>query len=391
MPLITSAATPRLRPTLVGLAEFGDGSLVGATLTIFDTATMQQLFLGGRAAYTDAWVTARDGVSQTELRDQVAPLLPAGVVARTDDDVAQESQDAIGQALGFVTTFLLVFAGVALVVGSFLIINTFSILVTQRSPELAPAARPGREPPAGHALGAGPSGRPARHRDGVAAPACVGRGSSARSRAVRWMCDCGRFVRTRRAVRARPARTPAGSQQAVELRRDMVGCSGVPTTMQGSEDPDGGGPRLAVQIVCGDPQNDPALHLEQFLPPDVAGPLPRVGAVVLALVLDGDPVLGIAEVWLCDPPSVLVAGDRVDHGFGQAREHQQETQPGLGGRVDAVAHVAERRTGQTAAVTAYACGSRQIFDGAPVADQRVPGRHQGQGAEPGARLGQLQE
>ncbi len=135
--LVTSTDEPQLSAELVGLAEFGDGSLLGATLSIFDTDTMQQLFLGGRDAYTDAWVTAADGVSQTELRDQVAELLPTGVVARTGDAVAQEDQDDIGQALSFITTFLLVFAGVALVVGSFLIVNTFSILVAQRSRELA--------------------------------------------------------------------------------------------------------------------------------------------------------------------------------------------------------------------------------------------------------------
>ena len=39
--------------------------------------------------------------------------------------------------IDFLTTFLLIFAGIALVVSSYIIVNTFSILVAQRSRELA--------------------------------------------------------------------------------------------------------------------------------------------------------------------------------------------------------------------------------------------------------------
>lgn len=128
----------RLDPVLVGLAGFpSGGSLNGATYAAFDTATAQDLFLQGRDAYTDVWVTARDGVSQQQLRDQVRPLLPVGVEARTGDDAADESASDLLQAISFITTFLLIFAGISLVVGAFLIVNTFSILVAQRSRELA--------------------------------------------------------------------------------------------------------------------------------------------------------------------------------------------------------------------------------------------------------------
>ena len=137
VPLAVVGADPRLETTLVGIARLGEGSLGGASASVFDIATLQQLFFGGRDVYTDAWVTAADGVSQTQLRDEVASLLPSGVVARTGDDVAAEDQDAIGEALQFINIFLLVFAFIALVVGSFLIVNTFSILVAQRSRELA--------------------------------------------------------------------------------------------------------------------------------------------------------------------------------------------------------------------------------------------------------------
>ena len=136
--LVTTSSKAVLDPRLVGIADFRHGgSLNGATLSIFDTATAQRLFLGGRDAYTDVWVTAEAGVSQAELRDRVAKVLPPRVEAVTGDKAADESASELLKAISFLTTFLLIFAGIALVVGAFLIVNTFSILVAQRSRELA--------------------------------------------------------------------------------------------------------------------------------------------------------------------------------------------------------------------------------------------------------------
>lgn len=136
--LVSPVAEGELTPTLVGLVALGgDASLNGATLTVVDMATAQQVFLRGEDAYTDIWVRAADGVSQEELRDAVAPLLPDGVEAVTGDDAAEESASLLLEAISFLTTFLLIFAGIALVVGGFLIVNTFSMLVAQRSRELA--------------------------------------------------------------------------------------------------------------------------------------------------------------------------------------------------------------------------------------------------------------
>jgi len=135
VPLVTSGAQPSVKATLVGVGKFGGGGMAGASL--FDTRTAQQLFHGGKDVYNDIWVTARDGVSQTELRDRVKATLPVGVEAVTGDKAADEAASEINKALSFISTFLLVFAGISLVVGSFLIINTFSILVAQRSRELA--------------------------------------------------------------------------------------------------------------------------------------------------------------------------------------------------------------------------------------------------------------
>ena len=93
--------------------------------------------MGGKDAFTDIWVTAEEGTSQAALRDAVAKTLPAGFEAVTGDRAADEAASDVNEAVSFIGTFLLVFAGVALVVGSFLIVNTFSILVAQRSRELA--------------------------------------------------------------------------------------------------------------------------------------------------------------------------------------------------------------------------------------------------------------
>jgi putative ABC transport system permease protein len=136
--VITTRDQSVLRPTLVGIADFeGGGSLNGASFVAFDTRTAQQLFLDGERAFNDIWVTARDGVSQQELVEQVRAELPDGVEAVTGDTAADEAASELIEAISFLTTFLLIFAGISLVVGGFLIVNTFSILVAQRSRELA--------------------------------------------------------------------------------------------------------------------------------------------------------------------------------------------------------------------------------------------------------------
>ncbi len=136
--LATPGKPPVLEAELTGLVEFGNGSgLNGATLTLFDKTFMQDQFFGGRDVYGSISLNAADGVSQEQLRAAAQKVLPPGVVARTGDEFVKTNQDALGDILGFIQTFLLVFAGVSLVVGIFLIINTFSILVAQRSRELA--------------------------------------------------------------------------------------------------------------------------------------------------------------------------------------------------------------------------------------------------------------
>jgi putative ABC transport system permease protein len=125
----------RARPvTITGEVHFG--SLFGATAVLVDDATARRVFAPD-GVVPSVSVTAAPGVSQTTLRTAVARALPSGVVAVTGAKVAAETETSVQKGLGFFTTFLLVFAGVALFVGSFIIVNTFSMLVGQRIRELA--------------------------------------------------------------------------------------------------------------------------------------------------------------------------------------------------------------------------------------------------------------
>jgi len=136
--LITPGTPPTMKAKLTGLVDFGSGGLVGATITIFDRKFMQDAFFDGKDVYSSISIDGEEGTSQEELRAAAQKVLPAGVVARTGDVVVEENKDAINNAfLKYIRIFMLVFAGISLVVGAFLIINTFSILVAQRSRELA--------------------------------------------------------------------------------------------------------------------------------------------------------------------------------------------------------------------------------------------------------------
>jgi putative ABC transport system permease protein len=138
VPLVTSGVQPTLTATLVGTVKFGQtGNLIGATLALFDTPTAQALYLGGENVFNVVDVTGDGSLANEALRDEVNAALPAGFEALDGDQVAAENQNQLQQGLSFITTFLLVFAAVALVVGTFLILNTFSIIVAQRTRELA--------------------------------------------------------------------------------------------------------------------------------------------------------------------------------------------------------------------------------------------------------------
>jgi putative ABC transport system permease protein len=134
-PVLTDS--PLKTYTIVGIVTFnGKRSFAGETDIFFDTATAQQV-LNLENKFTQITVAAQDGVSQQELRKRVAAVLPDNTQAITGDALAKEQSSDVKQGLGFFNTFLLTFALIALFVGAFIIFNTFSMLVAQRTRELA--------------------------------------------------------------------------------------------------------------------------------------------------------------------------------------------------------------------------------------------------------------
>jgi putative ABC transport system permease protein len=123
---------------VVGTFGFGDGvdNLAGASVTLFDPDAAFEL-LADDGGYASVDVLATDGARLDDLQDAVAAAAGADHEVVTSDQLAGEAQEAIDTVLGFLGNALLVFAGVSLLVGAFLINNTFAIIVAQRSRELA--------------------------------------------------------------------------------------------------------------------------------------------------------------------------------------------------------------------------------------------------------------
>lgn len=123
--------------TLSGIFTTEDGAVnAGGSLVLFDTATAQQLYLKP-GVFQNATVSAEAGVSDRKLLDEITPLLPKDATAQTGKALADRQAKDIESGLTSLNTMLLAFAGIALFVGVFLIANTFTMLIAQRTRELA--------------------------------------------------------------------------------------------------------------------------------------------------------------------------------------------------------------------------------------------------------------
>jgi len=123
--------------TITGLARFGTANnLAGVTLAAFHTPTAQKL-LGEVGKFDTVNVVTKPGADNATVERAIAHALPRGEEVVTGQTVINEATSDISQALGFLNTALLVFAFIALFVGAFTIVNTFSIIVGQRTRELA--------------------------------------------------------------------------------------------------------------------------------------------------------------------------------------------------------------------------------------------------------------
>ena len=125
--------------TVVGIVAFGDqDTLGGATVTFFTTEQASELLLGQPGKLTSVSLAAAPGVSDAELAARIQATLPDGTEAVTGATLRAEFQHSIDTGfLDFFRSLLLAFAAVAMLVATFSIYNTLSIVVAQRTRESA--------------------------------------------------------------------------------------------------------------------------------------------------------------------------------------------------------------------------------------------------------------
>lgn len=123
--------------TLSGVFTTEDGAVnAGGSLVLFDTDVAQRLYLRP-GEFKDVNVVAEPGASDTALLAAVKPLLPEDAEAKTGAALADEEAETTESGLKSLNSMLLAFAAIALFVGVFLIANTFTMLIAQRTKELA--------------------------------------------------------------------------------------------------------------------------------------------------------------------------------------------------------------------------------------------------------------
>lgn len=141
--LRTITQTGDITARIVGIATFKVTN-PGAAIVYFDTATAQRELLGATGRFTQLNVTAADGVTDTQLKQNVTRALtasgeasaPGAFKVQTQKEFSDEGREGVGEFMNVIKYAMLGFAGIAFLVGIFLIINTFSMLVAQRTREI---------------------------------------------------------------------------------------------------------------------------------------------------------------------------------------------------------------------------------------------------------------
>ncbi|GHB16684.1 membrane protein [Streptomyces umbrinus] len=139
--LRTIAVTGDFKAKIVGIATFKVTN-PGAAVVYFDTATAQRELLGATGRFTQIYVSAAQGVTDTQLKQNVSTTLAGAEKAtgaykiQTQKEFSDENREGIGEFMNVIKYAMLGFAGIAFLVGIFLIINTFSMLVAQRTREI---------------------------------------------------------------------------------------------------------------------------------------------------------------------------------------------------------------------------------------------------------------
>jgi putative ABC transport system permease protein len=128
---------PLGRFTITGTAKLGGADLGGLlTFATFDLPTARTV-LDRHDGFDAISAAAAPGVSQDRLARAVRPHLPPALQVQTSDEAAKDASESVNESIKIIRIFLLVFAGISLFVGAFVIFNTISITVAQRTRELA--------------------------------------------------------------------------------------------------------------------------------------------------------------------------------------------------------------------------------------------------------------
>ncbi|MFJ3586390.1 ABC transporter permease [Streptomyces sp. NPDC090127] len=133
--LRTIAATGDFTTRISGIVDFKVTN-PGATVVYFDTATAQRQLLGKEGAFTNIEVTAADGFSHDRVKRNISAAVGGEYKLLTQAESADEGRKDVEGFLTPMKYAMLGFAGIALLVGIFLIVNTFSMLVAQRTREI---------------------------------------------------------------------------------------------------------------------------------------------------------------------------------------------------------------------------------------------------------------
>ncbi|MDQ0387344.1 putative ABC transport system permease protein [Streptomyces sp. DSM 42143] len=134
--LRTIAQTGDFKAKIVGIVSFTVTN-PGAAVVYFDTPTAQRQLLGGEDRFSQFNVTAASGVTDAQLKQNVSQALDGGSYkVQTAKEASDEGRADVGEFMNVIKYAMLGFAGIAFLVGIFLIINTFSMLVAQRTREI---------------------------------------------------------------------------------------------------------------------------------------------------------------------------------------------------------------------------------------------------------------
>lgn len=134
--LRTIAVTGDFKAKIVGIATFKVTN-PGAAVVYFDTATAQRELLGATGRFTNINLSAATGVTDDTLKRNVISSIGAGAYkVQTQKEYSDENRSGVGSFMNVIKYAMLGFAGIAFLVGIFLIINTFSMLVAQRTREI---------------------------------------------------------------------------------------------------------------------------------------------------------------------------------------------------------------------------------------------------------------